>query len=307
MKTWPGLFGLCLLTCCGVSETPATAAPLPSQSLLVTAAPIESTAAPLAYSIASDLDTRQREAVQELGGRVDVRTVLDRFVIVGSRGQTRSAARTAEIALAAYYNGRFTQRPEQAISVYLFPSAGPYEAYCRSHFQSDCLSSFGFYLPDERRIVMNVGPGIGTLTHELVHPVMQADFPQVPVWLEEGIASLYEAFALGKPGEIHGVVNFRLPVLRAAMNDRHRQPLIRLDGLFGMSDEVFRGDNESLFYALSRYLCLWLDRQELLWPFYHHFRDNYAHDKTGRSSFVAVLGKPPEDAQVPFSRWVRAL
>ena len=39
---------------------------------------------------------------------------------------------------------------------------------------------------------MNIGPGPGTLSHELVHPYMEANFPNVPAWFNEGLASLYE-------------------------------------------------------------------------------------------------------------------
>jgi hypothetical protein len=34
---------------------------------------------------------------------------------------------------------------------------------------------------------------MGTLTHEIVHPMLEADFPGAPEWLEEGIASPFEA------------------------------------------------------------------------------------------------------------------
>ena len=39
-----------------------------------------------------------------------------------------------------------------------------------------CGTPYGVYYHADRRIVMNVGPGIGTLTHELVHPIVEADF-----------------------------------------------------------------------------------------------------------------------------------
>ena len=60
---------------------------------------------------------------------------------------------------------------------------------------------------------MNIGPGAGTLSHELVHPYMEANFPNVPSWFNEGLASLYERPS-EKKGHIVGLPNWRLPNLK---------------------------------------------------------------------------------------------
>ena len=39
---------------------------------------------------------------------------------------------------------------------------------------------------------MNSATALGTLSHELVHPYMETNFPNVPSWFNEGLASLYE-------------------------------------------------------------------------------------------------------------------
>jgi len=144
--------------------------------------------------------------------------------------------------LAPTSKGRFSKRPSQAISVYLFPDAKAYEAYCQKRWAAACSSPFGFYRPDERRIVMNAGPGIGTLTHELVHPIVETDFPQAPTWLNEGIASLFEALTLPAPGQIHGVKNWRHPRLLRALGSAKERDKASLPALFAMSDDTFRGE-----------------------------------------------------------------
>jgi hypothetical protein len=240
-----------------------------------------------------------------------VKVVEDVFVLAapGRRGAAGlvGVSRVAGQALGAYFHGRFSRRPERAVSVYLFPSAAPYDAYCRGRWQERCSSSYGFYLGDERRIVMNAGPGVGTLTHELVHPILEADFPAAPDWLEEGIASLYEGFALGRPGDIRGVKNWRHPRLLAALGSPRERDEVRIERLFGMRDQVFRNEREDLHYALARYFCLWLDEQALLWPFYQRWRDHVAEDPTGSQAFVAVVGRLPAEATAAWIRWVRAL
>jgi hypothetical protein len=171
---------------------------------------------------------------------------------------------------------------------------------------------------------MNVAPGIGTLTHELVHPIIESDFPRAPDWINEGIASLYEAFDFPRPGEIRGNKNFRLPALRRALGagtgglgggsaPRRSPPSSTartrpsLPSLFAMSNDEFRGDEESLHYATARYFCQWMESRSKLWSFYHAWRDDFAHDPTGDKAFLATMGSSPAALDAAWVSWVEAL
>src|SRR5208283_4207269 len=193
----------------------------------------------------------------------------------------------------AFFTGRFTTRPARPVAVYLFASAAPYERFCKEHLHEACMSSFGFYRPDVRTIVMNAGPGIGTLTHEMVHPLVEGDFGGAPTWIDEGLASLFEAPLLPRAGEIHGAKNWRLPRLRAALGSAKEREHTTLDALFAMSDATFRDDDESLHYAMARYACQWLDERGQLWTFYRAWRDGVKTDPTGEKAFAAATGQTP--------------
>jgi len=261
------------------------------------------------YDLPADVARRSAEAKRELGPRATVSTVEDVFVLIAPPGQSAEAG-TVELTkkvLGAYFNGRFSTKPSQAISVYLFPDAKAYEAYCQKRWTTACGSPFGFYRPDERRIVMNAGPGIGTLTHELVHPIVETDFPAAPTWLNEGIASLFEALNMPAPGQVHGVKNWRHPRLLRALGSANERARASLPALFAMSDDTFRGDGEDLHYAAARYLCQWLDQKDLLWAFYQRYRQHHAEDPTGAQSFLAVVGKTPQAANDEWVRWVKRL
>lgn len=265
-------------------------------------------ASPL-YDLPKDVSARGDEARRELGKRAAVETVEDVFILVtpagaGSLGETKGLTKKV---LEAYFNGRFSKRPARAVSVYLFPDAKPYEQYCQKRWGEACGSPYGFYRPDERRIVMNAGPGIGTLTHELVHPIMESDFPEAPEWLNEGVASLFEALNMPAPGQIHGVKNWRHPRLLRALRSPKEQKEASLPALFAMNDATFRNDDEDLHYATARYLCQWLDQQGKLWPFYQRYRDNHDLDPSGTLAFQAVVGKSPSDANDDWARWVKRL
>lgn len=262
------------------------------------------------YDLQGDVNARRAEAQLELGKRAAVETVEGVFVLATPPGQGSLAGTSllTKSVLAAYFNGRFARRPAAAISVYLFQDAQRYEAYCQKRYSEPCGTPYGFYRPDERRIVMNIGPGIGTLTHELVHPIMEADFPQAPEWLNEGIASLFEALSMPAAGQIHGVKNWRHPRLVRALRSASEHDKASLPALFALStDAQFRDADEDLHYASARYLCQWLDQQGKLWQFYQRFRDHHAEDPTGEQSFAAVTGKTPAEASTVWSAWVRRL
>jgi hypothetical protein len=273
-----------------------------------TAEPPAATADP-PYDLAADIEARRREALEELGKRTVVEVVEDVFVVIAIGGGQALASGKAVTrhALRAYLNGRFSRGPKRAISLYLFADAAPYDKYCKQHWKAPCMSPFGFYADDERRMVMNVGPGIGTLTHELVHPMVVADFPDAPDWINEGIASLFEQPLFGAPGQIHGGKNWRHPRVLQAFRSKTERQYASLPGLFAMKNDVFRGPLEDLNYASARYVCQWLDQHNKLWPFFQRWRDNFAQDPRGEQAFREVVGKSPEEADDDWVRWVKRL
>ncbi len=321
---WPRLLAaLALLSAaaCSVSHDPgaepaarrvALRPPAPPRASFPEAPPPALPPAPVVelpvYDLAADLELRENAAKDEVGKAVHTEVTHGVFLfITPRRGALAGAVSVANRALDAYFNGRFTTPPKRAISVFLFPNATSYQAWCTRHWKEPCDSPYGFYLARERSIIMNVGPGIGTLTHELVHPLVEADFPEAPDWINEGIASLFERFLLSRPGEIHGAKNWRHPRLILAWRSKTERDEARLPALFGMSDETFRDKKEDLHYAMARYLCQWLDAHGWLWPFYQKWRDSFASDPTGSQAFTSVVGKTPEAAHEQWQRWVRAL
>ncbi len=315
--------GLAACSCTGSDRLPrapadavpsASAAPASDETRAARASapPPVATADPTpAYDLLADRERRGRVAKEELGARAVTTVVSDVFVVVGAPG-FQGAAFGSSVALMrksmkAYMNQRFGKKPAEAISVYLFPDGATYEGFCKKKYAAPCIAHYGFYQPGDRYMVMNIGLGLGTLTHEIVHPLVEADFPDAPTWLNEGIASVFEAPVIPKPGEIHGAKNWRHPRLKRAMQSASERDHARLDVLFGMGDEVFRGDGEDLHYAMGRYACQWLDERGKLWPFYQRWRDTVATDPTGIKAFEAVVGMTPAAANVAWTRWTLAL
>jgi hypothetical protein len=270
-----------------------------------------SEATPPTYDLAADRERRAREAKEELGPRAITTVVSDVFVVVGPPGWQGGAFEQSvslmRNSMAGYLNNRFGKKPSEAISVYLFPEGKSYEAFCKKKYDAPCIAHYGFYQPSNRYMVMNIGLGLGTLTHEIVHPLVESDFPEAPTWINEGIASVFEAPVITKPGEIHGVKNWRHPRLKRAMTNAAERDHARLDVLFGMQDTVFRGEGEDLHYAMARYVCQWLDERGKLWAFYQRWRDTVAVDPTGEKAFKDVVGMTPGEANAAWSKWTLSL
>lgn len=257
--------------------------------------------------------TEQTEALARLRaeaqtdlGRGGAAHIVSPFVIASPNPAVASAgAAFTRSLVTAYVHDRFAKTPTP-VSVFIFPEASHYEAFCKLKTQRPCISPFGFYLAGSRTIVMRGGAD-GTLSHELVHPFVEADFPTAPIWLNEGIASLFEGPVLAKPGEIHGNVNWRLPRLQHALNHKEEESEVNVERLLTTSDEDFRERKEDLHYAIARFFCLWLDQKGKLWEFYHAYRDNTSSDPKGQKAFTDTMGMTPAEASKPWRSWIRTL
>jgi len=207
-----------------------------------------------------------------------------------------------EPASRALWRKFFRVRPDRPVTLLLFRDADSYRHYARFLYGDEPTSRYGYFKPERWTIVANAGTGMGTVVHELTHALVRFDFPRIPDWFDEGLASLYEQCSLAG-GDIRGLVNWRLPVLQEAIRQR-RVPT--LEGLVRTAH--FRGPGEGVRYAYARYFCLYLQERGLLGRFYRRFRDHHAEDPTGERSLQVVLGnRPLQHVHRDFLAWVQGL
>lgn len=146
---------------------------------------------------------------------------------------------------------------------------------------------YGFYTTCEDKIYVNLTNGNGTLVHEMVHAFMAANFPDCPVWFNEGLGSLYEQPDLAAD-PIRGKPNWRLPALQDAIRARKTIPL---EDLLSLSRWDYTAKKRvGLTYAMSRYLLYYLQEKGLLQTFYRRFVDSQSQDPTGLLTLKSVLG-----------------
>ena len=276
---------------------------------------------------AVDLPASLRAAVAGAALALHTETVthvdVDAFVLVDADHGPHfpRAVDLARKAVAALFNGRFDKHPDAAVTVYVFSSPDAFERFCAGRTHGACPTTFGEYDRRSREIVMHATKGAETLSHELVHPIVQHDFPRAPAWLDEGLGALYEnpVFSCGK-GFITGISNWRYSDVKRALDVPDEPAPTRLDALFAMDTFTFLTldpahpeagptdlAKENRHYSLSRYFAQWLDRQGRLWPFFRAWRDGIATDPTGEKAFAAVLGRSPGQADADWEAYVRRL
>lgn len=245
---------------------------------------------------------RQRAAwaARQLGASCPV-IVHPPFVISGdlTEGELercyRETIRPAARAITACY---LAVPPDRPITVLLFASQGSYRESVHRLFGDKEPAYFGAYRPHLRVLALDFSTGAGTIAHELTHALVHSDFPAIPDWLNEGLASLHEEYRVAGV-RLEGLVNWRLPILQAAI---HQSDLRSLQSL--IADDDFHGGQERLNYAQARYFCLYLQQQGVLESYYRQLRADIGRDPNGLATLLNLFpGRTVGQLDAAFRRW----
>lgn len=224
------------------------------------------------------------------------------FLVIGNEAPDRVRSRgkdvvrwTRDLLLKDF----FPRAPQHLEEVWVFKDAPTYTKYSRSLFSTEPSTPYGFYLSSRNAMVMNIKPGYGTLTHELVHPFMHENWPDGPAWLNEGLGSLFEQPA-ERDGHFIGNVNWRLPTVQAAIRDKS---VPRISALINLSDDDFYDDDTGVHYAMARYLCYWLQERGVLVRFVQLAQQK----RDAKAALEEVLGAAPDSFQKEWQTFVLGL
>jgi hypothetical protein len=242
----------------------------------------------------------------ELGPEFETR-VVDEVFFLASNGDppaVEAAEETIRRMTGYLYATFFSRRPTRPIRIFCFRNPATYAEYVRSAYGRAPTTPYGFYMSAERKMVLNLGTGTGTLAHELVHPLIGEDFPGVPAWFNEGFASLFEHAVRGDDGRILPRVNWRLGDLKRAFREGRE---VRLATLMETNTDEFYGDERGVNYATARYFCFYLQRQDLLVRYYREFRATVNADPTGKAALERVTRKSLADFETEWRSWVGEL
>jgi hypothetical protein len=269
--------------------------PLAALALALLAAPAR--AAP---PTAAALDAHAAALAARLRGQGYTVLVEAPFVLVGNEApaQVRQRARTVRWTRTLLMADFFAADPGRVLEIWLFKDAATYRRGAHDLFGDDPDTPFGYFSTKHDALIMNIGPGAGTLVHEIVHPYVEANFPEAPAWLNEGLASLYER-PTEVAGHIRGLPNWRLPALKRELRAGKGRTLAAL--LATTPDEFYDADDHT--YARARYLCYYLQEKGVLVDFYRRFSAHRAEDPTGVVALRAALGQ--DDLAAIEAEWTR--
>jgi hypothetical protein len=194
----------------------------------------------------------------------------------------------------------FDRGPEEIVDVWLFATTASYRAGVRSHLDEWPRTLHGYYAPHRRAVVVNLESGATTLAHELTHPFVEASYPNVPAWLDEGLASLYER-ARDREEGLESITGPELVRLKRHLEDGH---LPSIAALTAGTDGDFYADPRHLSYTQMRYLLMYLEHCGGLESFLNAMRDA-PRDSTGLVDLVASTGaRSAEELQTELDAFV---
>ncbi len=167
----------------------------------------------------------------------------------------------------------------------------------------------------------------GTVLHELFHLLVRSNFGDVPQWLDEGIASLYEVS--GRHDDVYfGLENWRRDVLQATWDARPDVAALVRSEWFLFDDpaqadafagtepgawllDLPTGREQAAMMAMARYFALYLQERGQLAEVYRAIRDRGFEELAGAPADHAValvetvLGRPLDQIDADFVAWFR--
>ncbi|NVK42537.1 MAG: SH3 domain-containing protein [Oceanospirillaceae bacterium] len=259
--------------------------------------------------------------------------VEERLLIIGTRDHSDDDLKRVGQTLSRYL--RFLERqygvalPDYYLRIHLAGAPGEVRELAeRLHGLDVSRATIGYAFVEDGAVVGFVPQSAaGTLLHELFHLLVRSNFGDIPQWLDEGVASLYEVS--GRRGdEYFGLENWRRKVLDSQW---HLRPTVaELIGsewfLFDDPNQVraFReeadyegyhdhreGAKQAAMMATARYFALYLEQQNRLAPVYRAVRDG-GLPSAGQSPrehtitlVESVLQQPIEVIDQNFVAWYR--
>lgn len=217
------------------------------------------------------------EKVRQLAGSGFKVISTEHFLIASASGQSRSEmeaiGRHLDAAIGFFHHDYNMPLPAYLVTIYLTPTTYDLRRLAdRVHGLSLAEGSIGYSFRDDFSIAGVVsGAHSGTLKHELFHLMVRSHFGDIPPWLDEGMAALYEVSRYD--GErLDGLQNWRGDVLRRfwAMRPGITE-LMRMDWQT-FDAEGQRREQQAANHAMARYFVLYLQEQGQLADLYRAFQ-----------------------------------
>lgn len=161
----------------------------------------------------------------------------------------------------------------------------------------------GYYM---NALHMLVAKTVGmTLHHEFTHALHFADQDALgqthPIWITEGLASLFESSDI-VDGHIKPVPNNRLNFLKGIVSQKRTIPwreMMKYNQL-----QFMKPSRVGISYSQVRYMMMYLYETGKLREWYKNYTDNYQTDSTGALAIEKTFGKDVDKVEADWLAWV---
>jgi hypothetical protein len=254
--------------------------------------------------------------VKELvGSRFQVESI-GHFILVSSSGQSQSELQGMGQSLQKvlhFFASRYTMPvPPHLITIYMVPTTWELRELAEEiHGIRISEGSIGYSFQEDLSIVGVIPSRLyGTLAHELFHLTVRNDFGDIPPWMDEGMAALYEeSQAVGD--SIVGKPNWRGEILKRFWDTRPSiEELVQMDWRsFDNAEEDYEAKQQATHHAMARYVILYLQNRGKLIEVYNAFRDRKVeemHEDPGTDAthlLETILQQPLSEVDKDFMEW----
>ncbi|MBT3279380.1 MAG: hypothetical protein HN909_01260 [Phycisphaerales bacterium] len=234
------------------------------------------------------------------------------FIVVGNMSGAsldRYITGTIRWAHSHFRNDYFAKNPPKIITVFLLADTKTYKAVAKAVSGDPPDTPYGYFSSYRNAMVMNIRTGGGTLVHEMFHAYGPANIPDMPSWINEGMASLYEQCGTRKVGskqQIIGRTNWRLAGLQKHIKAKTTVPF---GTLCQTTDRQFYSTASG--YAQARYLMYYLQEKHKLRAFWADYLKTRKEDPSGWTAMKTTLAdlghKDIPKFQAEWEKWVLEL
>lgn len=199
------------------------------------------------------------------------------------------------------------QADQQAATLFAAPPG--YQVFVAIATPADVKAIFngsattsGMYEHPQHRLV---SADIGTvLRHEFTHAMHFGHMERLnqahPIWVQEGLAALYETYDLKPDGSIEFQPNPRHNQARELAAKRGQAPFAQL---MAMDPDAFMRRSQAL-YPQARSMFEFMADAGKLRQWYRRYTETFKQDATGRRAMEEVFGKPLAQVEEEWRTWV---
>ena len=108
--------------------------------------------------------------------------------------QIEAIARFADAFVVLLNRDFFKAEFDYPIRVLVLEDRTSFQDFLRVYLSVRRPPNFGIFLPEEKMFVTFEDSGLGTFTHEIMHPLVERNLPDRPLWALEGIPTFFEKF-----------------------------------------------------------------------------------------------------------------